>query len=168
MPHASITVGRYEVTPLCDGWAPLPLDDEVPGLEVDWEAERARFPWAFPENDATSWAWHVHAFLIRGPDGLVLVDTGIGHFGRSPFEVSGHLEEELESLRVSPTDLDDVILTREELEALMAGLLVSHEPPRGTTLFTDWLAANGAWLGGRYLNEVGRHFGAANPAAVRR
>ena len=37
----------------------------------------------------------------------------------------------------------------------MAGLLVSHELPRGTTSLTAWLEANGRWLGRRYLNEVG-------------
>jgi uncharacterized protein YbjT (DUF2867 family) len=52
----------------------------------------------------------------------------------------------------------DVLLTREELEGLSSGLLVSRELPRGTTRFTDWLAANGTWLGRRYLSEVGRHF----------
>ena len=57
--------------------------------------------------------------------------------------------------------IGDVLLTREELEALMAGLLVSREQPRGTTRLTDWLDANGAWLGRRYLNEVTRHFAPA-------
>ena len=111
MPHPSLAFGRLEVTPLCDGWAPLPLDDEVPGLDVDWNAERARFPWQFPEDDPTSWAWHVHAFLVRGPDGVVLVDTGIGHFGRSPFDVGSHLDDQLAVLDIPPEDVRDVVLT---------------------------------------------------------
>lgn len=57
--------------------------------------------------------------------------------------------------------LGDVLLTREELEALMDGLLVSREQPRGTTRLSDWLAANGDWLGRRYVNEVTRHFAPA-------
>ncbi len=52
----------------------------------------------------------------------------------------------------------DTLLTREELEGLSAGLLVSRELPRGTARFSAWLAANGSWLGRRYLSEVGRHF----------
>lgn len=52
----------------------------------------------------------------------------------------------------------DTLLTGEELEGLSGGLLVSRELPRGTARFTDWLAANGSWLGRRYLSEVGRHF----------
>ena len=67
----------------------------------------------------------------------------------------------LASASVLGRALDDVILTREELEALMAGLLVSHELPRGTTSLSAWLEANGDWLGRRYLNEVGRHFATA-------
>ena len=111
MPHAPFTIGAYEVTPLCDGCAPLPLSDELPGVDVDWEVERTRFPWAFPEHDRTAWAWHVHAFLIRHPGGIALVDTGIGGFGRPPFTVAGRIDEELSTAGVSPQDVDDVILT---------------------------------------------------------
>jgi glyoxylase-like metal-dependent hydrolase (beta-lactamase superfamily II) len=111
MPHGSFTLGRYEVTPLCDGWAPLPLSDEVPGIDVDWDAERARFPWAFPEDDPASWAWHVHSFAIRRQDGVALVDTGIGHFGRPPFDVTSHLDAELDAVGIAPADVRDVVLT---------------------------------------------------------
>ena len=102
---------RSRSSPLCDGWAPLPLDDEAPGHDVDWDAQRSRFPWAFPPDDATSWAWHVHAFLIRHPDGPVLVDTGIGDLGRPPFDVAGRLEDELAAIEVSPESVRHVILT---------------------------------------------------------
>ncbi|MHB8958118.1 MAG: SDR family oxidoreductase [Candidatus Limnocylindrales bacterium] len=54
--------------------------------------------------------------------------------------------------------VDDTLLTHEELEGLSGGLLVSRELPRGTARFTDWLEANGSWLGRRYLSEVTRHF----------
>jgi len=111
VPHESSTVGSVEVVPLCDGWAPLPLDDELPGHDVDWAAERARFPWAFPPDDANSWAWHVHSFLLRHPDGLVLIDTGIGHFGRPPYDVSSAIDEELKVMGVSPDDVGHVVLT---------------------------------------------------------
>jgi NADH dehydrogenase len=52
----------------------------------------------------------------------------------------------------------DTLLTREELEGLSGGLLVSRELPRGTARFSDWLEENGSWLGRSYLSEVGRHF----------
>jgi uncharacterized protein YbjT (DUF2867 family) len=55
----------------------------------------------------------------------------------------------------------DVLLTREELESLSSGVLVSHDLPRGRRSFAAWLAANGANLGRAYLPEVARHFGSA-------
>ena len=54
MPHEPFLLGSFEVVPLCDGWAPLPLDDEAPGHDVDWDEQRARFPWAFPPDDTAS------------------------------------------------------------------------------------------------------------------
>jgi glyoxylase-like metal-dependent hydrolase (beta-lactamase superfamily II) len=111
VPHEPFTLGSFEIVPLCDGWAPLPLIDEIPSVDVDWNAERDRFPWAFPEDDPTSWAWHVHAFVVRYPDGIALVDTGIGHFGRPPFEVTGRIDDELRAVGVASEDVSDVVLT---------------------------------------------------------
>jgi glyoxylase-like metal-dependent hydrolase (beta-lactamase superfamily II) len=111
MPHGSLVLGSLEVIPLCDGWAPLPLSDELPGREVDWDAERARHPWAFPEGDDEHWAWHVHAFVVRRPDGVVIVDTGIGHTGRPPFDVASHLDEELLAVGIAADDVRHVALT---------------------------------------------------------
>lgn len=111
MPHGSFTLGSFEVVPLCDGWAPLPLEDEVPGRRVDWDQERTRFPWAFPADDGGSWAWHVHSFLLRSLDGIVLVDTGIGHFGRPPYDVGSAIDEELRVAGVSANDVEHVVLT---------------------------------------------------------
>ena len=89
----------------------MPLGDEMPGRDVDWDEERRRFPWAFPPDDMHSWAWHVHSFLLRHPDGLVLIDTGIGHFGRPPYDVSGAIDEEFGVVGVSPEDVGHVVLT---------------------------------------------------------
>jgi len=52
----------------------------------------------------------------------------------------------------------DVVLTPEEVDGLMAGLLVSAEPPRGTTHLADWLRANRQTVGARYASEIARHF----------
>ena len=46
------------------------------------------------------------------------------------------------------------MLTRDELDALMAGLLVSAEPPRGRDRFDEWLAENARRVGRRYTSEV--------------
>ena len=52
----------------------------------------------------------------------------------------------------------DVMLTRDEVDGLMAGLLVSSEPPRGTTHLADWLAEHKDTVGRRYASELARHF----------
>jgi NADH dehydrogenase len=54
--------------------------------------------------------------------------------------------------------VSDVVLTRDEISGLTAGLLVSHEPPRGEVVFSDWLADHADTLGRRYANELQRHF----------
>lgn len=52
----------------------------------------------------------------------------------------------------------DVILTREEIEGLMADLLISKQPATGQTRFSEWLAKNAAGLGTRYSSELQRHY----------
>lgn len=52
----------------------------------------------------------------------------------------------------------DVILTRDEVEGLMANLLVSDFPPMGHTSLREWLRENAARVGTRYASELGRHY----------
>jgi NADH dehydrogenase len=52
----------------------------------------------------------------------------------------------------------DVVLTRDEIKGLMAGLLVSHDPPLGTIAFSGWLNGHSATIGRAYANELDRHF----------
>ncbi|MBI2247795.1 MAG: epimerase, partial [Armatimonadetes bacterium] len=54
--------------------------------------------------------------------------------------------------------VSDVVLTYDELEGLMAGLLVSNSPPTGPRRFSEWLAQHRVSLGLRYASELGRHF----------
>lgn len=54
--------------------------------------------------------------------------------------------------------LRDVVLTREEIDGLMAGLLVSDDPPTGETRFSVWLKHNADTLGRHYASEVDRHY----------
>ncbi len=54
--------------------------------------------------------------------------------------------------------IGDVILTRDELEGLMASLLVSSDPPLGKTLFSEWLRRQADNLGKEYASELRRHF----------
>ena len=52
----------------------------------------------------------------------------------------------------------DVLLTPEEVEGLMANLLVSKEPARGKTAFKDWLEANKEIVGTKYASELKKHY----------
>jgi uncharacterized protein YbjT (DUF2867 family) len=54
--------------------------------------------------------------------------------------------------------LHDVLLTRDEVEDLQAGLLVSHAPVLGHNRFSDWLGESAAWLGRTYVPEVSWHY----------
>jgi NADH dehydrogenase len=50
----------------------------------------------------------------------------------------------------------DEVVTRAEIEGLMANLLYVETPPTGTTRLTDWARANAAQLGRHYASELGR------------
>ena len=52
----------------------------------------------------------------------------------------------------------DVVLTRDELGALMADLLVSKEPPIGRITMREWLEKTETRVGSRYASEMIRHF----------
>jgi NADH dehydrogenase len=52
----------------------------------------------------------------------------------------------------------DVVLTPDEIRGLMAGLLVSHDPPLGRIAFSDWLDEHKTTVGRSYANELHRHF----------
>lgn len=54
--------------------------------------------------------------------------------------------------------VSDVILTPEEVDGLMANLLVSHEPARGKIKFSDWLEDNKNALGKEYASEIAKHY----------
>jgi NADH dehydrogenase len=54
--------------------------------------------------------------------------------------------------------VNDIVLTREELEGLMANLLVSDQPPTCPTRFSEWLRENAEQMGLHYASELKRHF----------
>ncbi len=60
--------------------------------------------------------------------------------------------------RIAGRLVRDVVLTKDELDGLMAGLLASADPPTAPTRFTEWLEAEGASLGQRYASELTRHY----------
>jgi len=49
-----------------------------------------------------------------------------------------------------------VVVTREEIEGLMAGLLYVDAPPAGHTALTDWVKEHAGTLGRHYTSELAR------------
>lgn len=54
--------------------------------------------------------------------------------------------------------VNDVVLTRDEVDGLMANLLVSDAPPTGRTRLSDWLDEQANYVGTRYASELNRHY----------
>jgi len=59
----------------------------------------------------------------------------------------------------------DVIVTRDELEGLMAELVTTDGPATGTRRLTEWLAQTADVVGRRYASEVSRHYRSPAPAS---
>lgn len=55
--------------------------------------------------------------------------------------------------------VDDVLLSRDEIEGLMANLLYVEDEPAGTTRLSEWLEENGEVLGVHYFSERARRRG---------
>lgn len=60
--------------------------------------------------------------------------------------------------RVFSGVLGDVVITKDEISGLMAGLLVSSDPPTCHTKFSEWLRNNKNHLGLTYRSELRRHY----------
>ena len=54
--------------------------------------------------------------------------------------------------------LRDVVLSRDEVDGLMAGLLTSHAAPDGTTRLAGWLEDNADILGRQYVSGLRRNY----------
>lgn len=52
----------------------------------------------------------------------------------------------------------DVLITREEIEGLMSGLLACRGPATAPTRFSDWLARSATSVGRTYASELKRHY----------
>ena len=54
--------------------------------------------------------------------------------------------------------LRDVVLSRDEVDGLMAGLLTSDGTPAGTSRLSAWLKDNAGGQGKRYVSELQRNY----------
>ena len=61
----------------------------------------------------------------------------------------------------------DVVVTRDELDGLMAELVTTEGPATGTRRLREWLALNADVVGKRYASEVSRHYGSPLPTGGR-
>lgn len=52
--------------------------------------------------------------------------------------------------------VNDIIITREEIEGLKSDLLYTSSPPTGKTKLTEWARENSSALGKRYASELAR------------
>jgi glyoxylase-like metal-dependent hydrolase (beta-lactamase superfamily II) len=104
----SIKVGRVEVTALTDmEGAFFRLDQIFPGVaQGQWEPYVHRYPWAFADSETL--LGRVGSYVLRSPEGTVLVDTGVGPQAMGS---GGKLLVDLENAGVQPEDVDTVFLT---------------------------------------------------------
>ncbi|MGH7913724.1 MAG: SDR family oxidoreductase [Candidatus Binataceae bacterium] len=58
--------------------------------------------------------------------------------------------------------LDDVTLTRDEIDGLMANLLISHDPPTCPTALSSWLQSNADLVGRTYTSELAKRSGGSH------
>lgn len=52
----------------------------------------------------------------------------------------------------------DVVVNRQELDGLMAGLVASHDEPEGKIRLTEWISRHAGDLGRTWSSEIGRNF----------
>lgn len=118
--------------------------DDVAELAVSAASE-----WANLEVDAGGPETFTYNELVR------LIAAKIGSRARIV-----HLNPSvaLQASRMVGKMVDDALLTRDELDGLMADLLVAKGPPVGRTRLSQWLAENAATLGTDYASEIERHY----------
>jgi uncharacterized protein YbjT (DUF2867 family) len=74
----------------------------------------------------------------------------------------------LAATRVIGLPMRDVVLTRDEIRELMAGLLASASEPTCPTRFSDWIGLRADSVGRRYSSELARNFRLRPPHRPRR
>jgi len=84
-----------------------------------------------------------------------MIGAAIGHPRRL---VAVPASMALAASKIISAFVGDVVLTRDEVDGLMAGLLVSTEAPRAKTRLVDWLTTNKAIVGEHYASELARHY----------
>jgi glyoxylase-like metal-dependent hydrolase (beta-lactamase superfamily II) len=100
--YARVMVGDFEVTPLSDGTADLPMVDLLKNDKSKTQAALSKAHLGSPTTTSTN------AFLINTGSKLILVDTGSGTlFGPT----LGKLADNLKASGYQPEQVDDILIT---------------------------------------------------------
>ncbi|MCC7119547.1 MAG: NAD(P)H-binding protein [Anaerolineales bacterium] len=78
--------------------------------------------------------------------------------GKNPVLLHVHPKLALLAAQGLSLFLRDVLLTPEEVDGLMANLLISSEPARGKTSLRKWLEENKTTVGVKYASELKKHY----------
>ena len=128
--------GDYTVQPLCAE------DLAAQAVAADTQSESIVADFAGPETFTFEEFLRLVASAVGAPVRLVHTPPTVG----------------VALTRLVGLLLRDVVLTRDEVRGLMAGLLTSNGIPTGTTVFSDWLGENVNCLGLGYVSELRRNF----------
>ncbi|MCZ2128241.1 MAG: NAD(P)H-binding protein [Anaerolineales bacterium] len=96
-----------------------------------------------------------------GPDVFTfneLIQTIGATVGKKPYIVRAHPRVALIAAQCLSVFVRDVLLTPEEVDGLMADLLVSSQPAKGKTSLRKWLEENKATVGAQYASELQKHY----------
>jgi glyoxylase-like metal-dependent hydrolase (beta-lactamase superfamily II) len=131
VPHAIRHVGPIEVAAIVDAdFAESPMVEAFPDVPPEaLLAEKATYPSVYTDDDR--WRLVVRGWLVRHPDGLTLVDTGIGGEGapaRVWTPIHGELVAELDALGVAPGHVDTVVITHVHDDHIGAVLTPTGSP----------------------------------------
>ena len=152
MPEARLTVGNVEILSLNDNEATLPLSDVFPDVPADaWPPYQERYPSGFSGTDHL--LAHFECYLIRSEGQTILVDTGLGGAVSNPSAVEamaggvdGRLLQELQSVGVSPGDINTVFFSHLHFDHV--GWNLTHESgssPRATFPNARYVAHRADW-----------------------
>ena len=107
----SLTLGQREIIALTDYLGPYgSLADLFPDVLPDqWAPYRARYPEVFMPDAPEMWRAAFTCYLVRSPNSLTLIDTGVGV--DDPTASPGALMRELAACGATPEQITTVIFT---------------------------------------------------------